>query len=776
MFMRTPNAAWKTVCAISVFGFMFQLTTTGQQAGQDSRLERLLSSDAATRGSAKAELVAHPDPALLPALLKALPSSKGTNRDDIFEVLAKYDDPRKIPVFLALQKSTPSDTGTGTAAIEEQLSRLGAPAAEALLANCPGHDSRDLRGGLELEDYARWAAGILSWMHETGAQFLIEAVQSDDSCKHSVGEQGLFYMFGEADREANEATRADIELAADAAIHPDERIRGAARRWFASLKGKEENADFSGIVEALIAAYQANAPPETMVKIADMLSQRERPRVTRFMRAAVHAPNPEIQRIANQYLAMFVPTMATQHVRVNSNPRTPKQKIAFLGQLTNSQDYDVNPEIVPFLSDPDPNVRAAAAERLGDVNAPSTSPREEGVADPANALPALRDAVKDSSPKVRAAAVKALGEMRSYADVELLIAASKDTDELVVVAAMEALREIPNDSAVSVLTEIYRNENNSLERRNQVVLTLETICNPDSVPIFLEDLQSGGTTPSTTAAMALECALKKRPDPSAYAPILKMVQSPVVQPGWVLLQSSLIRALGDTKNTEALAPLTELLKSSIPDVRRSAVDALGSLGDARAIPVLAALLKDGDYQLRVSAASALTRFSDFSAPPELIAALADADTTVQSLAAKALVSSKDPKAMDALLAAMAAAHPVAIYALGESHEPRAVPALIAFFKNAANKSAERASAAASLGKLSDIRAVDPLIASLNEDNFTITMSASSALGQLKDKRAIEPLKQAYTRWSTGQRENADSVKGFIVTALLQLGVTDVIKK
>jgi HEAT repeat protein len=379
---------------------MFQLTTTAQQAGQDSRLERLLGSDAATRGSAKAELLAHPDPALLPALLKALPSSKGTNRDDIFEVLAKYDDSRKIPVFLALQKSTPSDTGTGTAAIEEQLSRLGAPAAEALLANCPGNDSQDLRGGLELEDYARWAAGIMSWMHETGAHFLVEAVQSENSCKHMAGKQGLLYMFGDAAADA--VSRADIELASDTAIDPDERIRGEARRWLASRNTKEEYIDFSGIVEVLIGAYQSNAPPETMVEIAKMLAQRERPRVTRFMRAAIHAPNPEIQRIANQYLLLYMPAREMRRNRAVTHPRTRDQKIAFISQLSNS-------EIVRFLSDADAEVRAAAAERLGESNMPSYNPEDGVSADPAAALPGLRKAVKDPSPKVRAAAVKAGG-------------------------------------------------------------------------------------------------------------------------------------------------------------------------------------------------------------------------------------------------------------------------------------------------------------------------------------------------------------------------------
>jgi len=740
---------------------MFQLPTTAQQAGSDSRVEQLLSSDPAVRGSAKGELLAHPDAAFLPALLKALPSATGTVREELFEVLNKYDDPRKIPVFLALLKSS-STWDTSFTAMGEQLARLGPPAAEAMLANCAGNG----------ETYARWAAGVLSWMHETGAQFLIEAVQSDDSCKHGAGKQGLLYMFGDADADA--VSRADIELASDAAVDPDKRIRRAAGRWFASLKGKEENADFSGIVEALIAAYQASVPPETMVKIADMLSQRERPRVTRFMRAAVHAANPEIQRIANQYLSMYASRTEAPPVPVSSNPRTPEQKIAFLSQFTSSLEGDVNLQIGPFLSDPNADVRAAAAQCLGEVNAPSYNPRDERVADPSTVLPGLRDAVKDSSPKVRAAAVKALGEMRSDEDVELLMAALQDQDESVGVSAMEALQEVASDAAVPVLTEIYRNEKGSPEFRRKALLTLEAIFNPDSIPIFLENLCPPGETPSYTAALALQGALRKRPDASAFAPILKVLQSRTSGSQDWLLQQRLIDALGETKNPEGFAPLSELAKSSTSVVRSSAAGALGSLGDRRAIPILAGLLKDRDYNVRFSAADALRHFSDFPAPPELITALTDADPNVQRCAAEALVLSRDPKAIDALVAAIP--NPIAIYTLGESRDTRAVRALIGFLQNPINKSQDRATAAESLGKLADARAVDPLIASLSEDNAAITMKASYALAALKDKRAIEPLKQAYARWSTGQRGTADSVKGFIVTALLELGVTEVISR
>ena len=270
---------------------MVQPLATTQQAEHDSRLDHLFSSDPAMHSAAKVELLQHPDPTLLSGLLKALPSSRGTIRDDLLEILAKYDDPSKLPVFLSLLKPFHSDNDSFQIGL--QLAHLGAPAAQAILARCEDTG----------EGYPEWAAGVLKDMDNIGLPFIIEALLSDDDCRRQVGRPGLQWALGEAD--PNSVLNADVRLASAAATDPDEHTCGAAKRWFGSWKGREDKIDLSGIVDALIAEYQANAPPETMEKIAIMLSDTERPRVTRFMRAAVHAPNPKIQRIANEYLTRF---------------------------------------------------------------------------------------------------------------------------------------------------------------------------------------------------------------------------------------------------------------------------------------------------------------------------------------------------------------------------------------------------------------------------------------------------------------------------------------
>lgn len=692
-----------------------------QAAQQDGRIQKLFSSDAAVRSAAKADLLQHPDPALLPALLKELPSSKGTNRDDLVEILGKYN-----------------------------VSGLGQPAADALAASCTSDD----------DDYENWAAGILSWMHEIGVRTLIVAVQNEDSCKHKMGEQGLLYM-----SDADDVARADTLLASDAAIDPDERIRGAARNFFASFKGNEENFDGSGIVEALIAVYQ-RAPAATMVKIAQMLSDPERPRVTRFMRAAVHSPNPEVQKIANDYLALHPPKTAPAAVG-SSKPQSPEEKIKFISEVIDSPE-SANEKILPLLSDADANVRAAAATALGNLNAPNMQGNDNPAGDPGAALTALRKAAKDSSPEVRAAAVGALGDIRSNDDAEFVSEELKDSDATVQLAAVTALQQIPTDSAVPDLTQIYRNSRSTADMKFQVIVALRTICSSDTTPLLLEVLQASNGSPSLDLVEGLQCTLTKHADSAAFAPILKALQANNTEaaPGYSNVEARLMDALAETKNPEAFEPLSVLAKSQNSLVRREAPAALGMLGDRRAIPLLAGLLRDPDYEVVRSAAAALTRFSNFPAPPELIAALSDPNAGRDINVLGALVASHDPKAIDALIAAMPK-NPGAIYWLGKASDTRAVPALIAYLQNAANATDGRATAATSLGQLGDARAVEPLIASLAENNGQIVMQVSAALAALKDKRAIEPLKQAYARWNSGQHENALTVKFWISQALQQ---------
>ena len=272
-----------------------RLVAAAQSTDLAGQVSLLLNSDPTVRAAAKSTLLRTADPALVPPLLQALQQlpPRGPVRADVLEVLAKFDDPREIPVFIALRDA--SGTYGDVGPIDDQLIRLGAAAAEALLATCSGRQND--------EDYGRGIAAVISGMHKLGTQYSLKAVLSNNSCQHSAGKWGLLYVFGDAD--PNAVSRADIELAADAAADEDENISKPAKQWLAARNANDDFIDFSGIVDQLISVYQSTRDAKTRISIAELLSQRERPRVTRFMRAAVHAPDPDIQRIANQYLSTY---------------------------------------------------------------------------------------------------------------------------------------------------------------------------------------------------------------------------------------------------------------------------------------------------------------------------------------------------------------------------------------------------------------------------------------------------------------------------------------
>jgi hypothetical protein len=157
-------------------------------------------------------------------LLKALPSSHGTIRDDLLEILAKYDDPRKLPVFLSLLK--PFHCDNETIQIVQQLAHLGAPAAQAILAGCEDTG----------EGYPEWAAKVLNDMDNIGLPFIIEALLSDDDCRREIGRPGLQWALGEADPKS--VLNADIRLAS-ARLRPILMSTFAERRNGGSDHGKD---------------------------------------------------------------------------------------------------------------------------------------------------------------------------------------------------------------------------------------------------------------------------------------------------------------------------------------------------------------------------------------------------------------------------------------------------------------------------------------------------------------------------------------------------------
>jgi hypothetical protein len=236
-----------------------------------------------------------PSPDSLPIILKALESSKGELRSVLVDILGVYKDPRKISALI--KAARPYDGDPTDVTIGDQLTELGTPAGQALIDSLPAKcdESDD-----ELSSYTSWVGFVIGHINPWSLSVLFAGLRSGNPCKQRAAQEGLQMCCAEPEYGLGDP---QITLFTSAVLSDDERIRSAAEQWIDSFRGEYRNFEFAGTIEVLIAAYQKNASPATMIEIARLLADDPCPRVTRFMRAAVSAPNPEIQQIAHEYLA-----------------------------------------------------------------------------------------------------------------------------------------------------------------------------------------------------------------------------------------------------------------------------------------------------------------------------------------------------------------------------------------------------------------------------------------------------------------------------------------
>jgi HEAT repeat protein len=107
----------------------------------------------------------------------------------------------------------------------------------------------------------------------------------------------------------------------------------------------------------------------------------------------------------------------------------------------------------------------------------------------------------------------------------------------------------------------------------------------------------------------------------------------------------------------------------------------------------------------------------------------------------------------------------AIMKLGVIGGERAVRALMSAVENDHEDLIVRGRAALMLGKLGDLRAVEPLIRALDAPGFQTPFYAAQALGELGDSRAIVPL-------TTMVADSKDKTRDVAAQALKRLGHGD----
>ncbi|MBI5575303.1 MAG: HEAT repeat domain-containing protein [Deltaproteobacteria bacterium] len=328
-----------------------------------------------------------------------------------------------------------------------------------------------------------------------------------------------------------------------------------------------------------------------------------------------------------------------------------KDAVPLLAPLVKDKDEDVRKFAIDLIADagareleqalterlsgdPNPNVRAAAAQALGKLGC-----RE--------ALPALIAALKDME-WIRFTALDALATLKDPAAVEPILSLLSDSSPATRCAAIEALGAIGSpragDALLASLGEAERDERAVyLKSILRLGVPLPLACVSGDL---LEIFRSEGEWEDRLVALR---ALVEIADEEILRSILDIAGSlDTSNPEEEEILASIKKILGAVRRPETLQRI--LGDSSLRfRARVVAAEVIGERGLREAVPGLVALLKGDVRDVRRAAASALLRIGDGGAREAFVEAIRDPDGHVRKAAAEALGASGDKAAFGPLL-------------------------------------------------------------------------------------------------------------------------------
>ena len=187
------------------------------------------------------------------------------------------------------------------------------------------------------------------------------------------------------------------------------------------------------------------------------------------------------------------------------------------------------------------------------------------------------------------------------------------------------------------------------------------------------------------------------------------------------------RALGGLRELRAVNPLRAALADEIAGVRMAVLGALGEIGPgagADAGDDCARLLSDRDPHVRIAAVRAIARLG-LAAGTRFVSAVCDADPMVRLEVARHLSGLPENAARTLLADPDVRVREAAAHAAGKEHLDELAHLLIQD-----PSSDVRHAAAITLGDLDDRRALDALLAAVEDQDAIVRMAALRALVQL----------------------------------------------
>jgi HEAT repeat protein len=249
--------------------------------------------------------------------------------------------------------------------------------------------------------------------------------------------------------------------------------------------------------------------------------------------------------------------------------------------------------------------------------------------------------------------LKIVGETQNFLMSRILLAGLKDTDVSLQSSAAKFLSN-SKDPAVTELLAHSLDDPNPRLRANATKL-LQQMREMSSVPALIQSLDA------PAKAKAAATALGQTGDRRAVIPLLSVIQRlPSSCPlSCACCEEPNIRPLGALGDRRAVRPLLEILSPMLSSTKISyshrlalatVIEALGNLRDSQAVPVLIAALRGLSPDISSASAMALGRIKDKRAVDALVEALDYEHRRVRESAARALGEIGDIRASSALVA------------------------------------------------------------------------------------------------------------------------------
>ena len=457
--------------------------------------------------------------------------------------------------------------------------------------------------------------------------------------------------------------------------------------------------------------------------------------------------------------------------------RDPKTRCRVVQDMALSGDPSAIEPVIDALKDEEYEVRLAAARALGAF-------KDDRVFSP------LVSTLKDRRAEVRVAAVTSLRQLGDNRAVQPLTSALEDSDHAVrwqAASALHALGWRPGNDTEFILRSMAmgQHENLSVHGSRAVEVLTRALADPNCPRRHAAALALGETNDHRALKPLLDAlrdddnhvrvaaveALSQLGNPEASAALLTCLADRDHH-----VRAAAVEALGRLGDARIVDPIAQsLIHDHAWDVRKLSVEALGRIKDDRATQLLWTALRDSDHDVRQTAASALGHIPDPRSIAPLVLSLKDENSAVRQAAKGALRQidrqwELSPGAQSVIPELEAAANDKEYWVaqsaadtLAKIHDMRQRHSETSFFQDPAKEKTNaaisillealrdadrdfRQAAAEALGRIDDVRVVNPLVSALDDQDAWVGRSAALALNHLNwapaagDARRAEKLK------------------------------------